>query len=273
MEKKELLATEVFAKLGIEGVENLDQFTEKFNKSFVSRQVALEDDELKSKITGRITGGLSTLFKREFELENKDIEGKKVEEILTFGVQKMRSKLAEYEANAGKQKSEIEAELLGKVEKYKKTTEDYKGQLDGLSKTLEEKQNLFEKEKKSWVINQSYGESYKKVFSQFAEDVTKDPLRVEGFNTVVSKTFQFDLDETGNLSVFDTQGNRVANPNKIGAFLTPEEALLKIATENKLLKLNDAKQTAVKQTVTQTTQQTSNGATRQHPNLARFGIK
>lgn len=260
---------DVLAKLGIDKAENLDQFTDQFNKTYVGRQIAVDDDEIKKQVVGRITGGISTSMKREFELDAKEIEGKKVEDILALGVAKLKSKITELETNATKTKDEAVAEWQTKADKYKKEAGEYKGQIDGLSKVLEDTKGNFEKEKKSWVINQKYGDSYKKVFSQFAEEVAKDTLKVEGFNTLVSKNFQFDTDDNNELLVYDKEGKRIPSTAKIGTFLTPEEALMKIATENKLLKMNEGNKKTVVQTTTKTTQ-TQDGTKKMHPNVSRF---
>lgn len=241
METAELLSV-----LGIDGVETVDQFKEKFNKSFVNRQYAVDDEEIKTKIVGKITGKLSTLYKQEFGLENKEIEGKKVEEIFELGISKQKSKITELEVNLTKNADEKSAEWQTKYEKQKKDANEYKSQLELISGSLEETKKGFEKEKKSWVVNAQFNDTYKKIQSEFADEISKDQLKVEGFNSLISKKYIFDLDESTNtLAVFDKEGNRVQNPNKIGAFLTPEELLIKEATENKMLKMNDSKKTVV----------------------------
>lgn len=259
---------EVLDTLGIEKAEDLNQFKDQFNKSYVGRQIALDDEEIKTKVVGKIAGSMTTSMKREFELDAKEIEGKKVEDILALGVTKLKSKITELETNATKTKDEAVAEWQTKADKYKKEAGDYKGQIDGLSKALEDTKGSFEKEKKSWSINKNYEDSYKKVFSQFADEVTKDTLKVEGFNTLVAKTYQFDLDDKNELVVFDREGKRIPSTAKMGAFLTPEEALMKIATENKLLKLNDGNKKTVIQTTAKTTQ--TEGGAKVHPNVNRF---
>lgn len=272
METKELLSV-----LGIDGVENIDQFKEKFNKSFVGRGIALEDEEIKSKIVGKITGGITTNLKREFGLENKDIEGKKVEEILELGLTKYKTKISELETNLTKNTDEKLTEWQTKAEKAKKEALEYKAQLDIVAGSLEQTKQGFEKEKKNWNISAQFNESYKKIQSMFADEVAKDALKVEGFNTIISKKYVFDLDESTNtLAVYDKEGNRVQNPAKIGAYLTPEELLVREATEHKMLKMNDggAKPVVQKTILQQTTQQ--NGSGKQftpHPNVGRFAVK
>lgn len=265
----EFTKEQILDKLGLTGVDSLDKLSDQFNKTFVSRQVALEDEEIKTKIVGKITGGLSTLMKREFELDAKELEGKKVEDILSVGVLKLKSKITELETNATKGKDEAVIEWQTKADKYKKEAGDYKAQVEGLGKLFEETKGTFEKEKKSWSINRGYEDSYKKVFSQFSDEVSKDNLKVEGFNTLVSKTYQFDIDENSELVVFDREGKRIPSTSKMGSFLTPEEALMKIATENKLLKMNEGNKKVVQQTTTKTTE-TKQGDKKVHPNIGRF---
>jgi len=55
MEIKDLLAT-----LEIEDVNDIEEFKTKFKTKFVSKANALNDDEIKSKITGRVAGAITT---------------------------------------------------------------------------------------------------------------------------------------------------------------------------------------------------------------------
>ena len=262
---------EILKVLDIEQVENLDEFKGKFNKSFINRNIAVDDDEIKSKVVGKVLGGISTAMKREFELENKDIEGKKVEEILALGVQKTKSKISELEVSIGKTKDETVAEWETKANKFKKEAEEYKGQVSNLSKALDETKGGFEKEKKSWAITNKFGEAHKKVVAQFSEETAKDELKLEGFNTLVSKTFDFDVDESGEVIVLDKQGKRVQDSNKIGSFMNIEGALLSLATEKKLLKMNEAGQKVV--TPKETVVVSEGNKTFVHPNATKYQVK
>lgn len=262
--------TEILQTLGIENAENLEQFKQKFNETFVSRKIAIDDEEIKTKVVGKITGGLSTLIKRELELDPKEIEGKKVEEIFTLGVTKLKGKISELEVNAAKTRDEAVAEWQTKAEKYKKDFTEYKTQTELLSKKLEETEQGFQNEKKNWTINQKFSDTRKKALSMFSEEVLKDNLKLEGFNTLITKKYKFDLDESNELVVYDAEGKRIQNTNKIGAFLSPEEVLLKEATENKLLKLNaGGTQSPIKPTF-KAPEGSGDKSIKLHPNLARF---
>jgi hypothetical protein len=262
---------ELLSTLGIDGVDSIDKFKESFSKNFISKQVALDDDEIKSKHIGKFTGIISNSIKNEFGLEKKDIEGKKVEEIISMASALHKNKIAELEGQISKTKDEVVAEWQTKAEKYKKDATDFKTQAEQLQKAFEETRNGFESEKKGWHINQKYGDVYKEAISAFSEEVKTDNLKIEGFNSLIAKKYKFELDENNELSVFDAEGKRIQNPNKLGSFMSPKEVLLKEATENKMVKLNDGggqrKPTAQ---TPQRQQSQAEGGKQLHPGLAMF---
>jgi hypothetical protein len=236
MEK--LSTEEILKTLGIEGVETIDQFREKVSETFVSRKLALEDDEIKSKVTGRITGSITTALKKAYELDSKDIEGKKVEEILAIGLQKSSGRVKSLEEELTKTRDEVVVDLQAKAEKYKNEFVQYKTQAETLQQALQERELNFLNEKKGWVINQKFQETFKEVQSDFAEEALKDSLKLKGFNSLIAEKYKFDLDDDGNFSAFDKDGKRIENKSKVGAFMTPKEVLIKEATENKMLKMS-----------------------------------
>jgi hypothetical protein len=268
-----LSTEELLSTLGIDGVDSIDKFKESFSKNFISKQVALDDEEIKSKHIGMFTGIISNSIKNEFGLEKKDIQGKKVEEIISMAAALQKNKIAELEGQISKTKDEVVAEWQTKAEKYKKDATEFKTQAEQLQQAFEETKNVFESEKKGWHINLKYGEVYKDALNAFSDDVKSDSLKIEGFNSLIAKKYKFELDENNELSVFDAEGKRIQNPNKLGSFMTPKEVLLKEATENKMVKLNDggAQRKPIAQTQ-QRQQQPGEGAKQLHPNLAKFKI-
>lgn len=271
----ELSAKELLDTLGIDGVESLDKFKEIFNKSFVSRKTVTEDDETKGKIVGKLTGSLTSLIKQEFGLEKSEIEDKKIEDIILLASSKTKSSLKELQSSLEKSTDEKVAEWQGKAEKYKKDYSEYKSQADQLQRALQEKEKSFESEKKSWTINHKYGETEKEIFGMFSSDVIKDELKIEGFKSMISRKYKFDLDDSGEVAVYDSDGKRVANPNKIGSFMTPKEVLIKESTERGMVKLNPGQVPIPARSTPNPAINPGekNNTLELHPNLKRFGVK
>src|SRR5690606_36289085 len=96
MELKDLLGV-----VDIGDVKTIDEFKEKFNGKFAPKT---ELDELSRKLsesTGKMTGAATTLFKRLGELDNKEIEGKKWEEVAELAITKYKAQVEELEGNQG----------------------------------------------------------------------------------------------------------------------------------------------------------------------------
>jgi len=260
---------ELLGTLGIEGVENIEAFKESFSKTFVSKQLASEDDEIKSRHIGKFTGIIQNSIKKSFGLENKEIEGKKVEEIIELAANSHRLKISELETRIAQTKDEVVAEWQTKAEKYKSDSTSYKEQNEGLQKALEENSTRFESEKRGWVINQKYGDIYKEATASFSEETKSDLLKIEGYNSLISKKYKFELDENSELSVFDIEGKRIQNPNKLGAFMTAKEVLLREATDNKMVKMNNARE-IVTQTFVAKKEIPQEQSAMLHPGLAKF---
>ena len=81
-----------------EQFESLDQFKEKLNQKFVSREIAADDEEIKNKVTGKVLGTIETKLKREFGLTEQEVSGKKVSELVELAGQKNKAKIEEFES-------------------------------------------------------------------------------------------------------------------------------------------------------------------------------
>lgn len=236
MEAKEILEA---LDLG-EEVTNLDQLKEKHSKKFITRANAWEDDEVRSKVTGKVAGSIATLAKKNFDLSPEEIKDKKWEEILELGAAKLKTKLSELESGSKKTKDEAVTDLEAKLDKARRDLLEFKGAAETATRTLLEKEGLFEKEKKGWTTKGLY----EKIKSEFEKELVSDidPLKRKGFDSEIEEKYIFDLDETGNeLAVYEKNGDRVKDPKKIGAFVSPKDLLINEAGKHKLLKMNTGK--------------------------------
>ena len=121
MELKDLLDY-----LGVEDVKDLDSFKKSFSGKYITRAEANDDDEIKSKITGKITGSITTLAKRLFGLTSEEINGKKWEEIVELGKAKQDSLIEELKSKQGQSSDEAVKELQAKLEKANARLQEYK---------------------------------------------------------------------------------------------------------------------------------------------------
>ena len=78
-----LTPEQMFDYIGI-NTDNIDDFKTQFDGKFLTRENAINDSEIKSKLTGAMAGGITTHIKRSakenfgLEISKDEIEGKKV---------------------------------------------------------------------------------------------------------------------------------------------------------------------------------------------------
>lgn len=231
--------------------ENLDGFKEAFDAKYLTRENAANDDGIRSAVTGRLTGSITTALKREakdtlgIELAKDEIEGKKVEEIFSMVASKAKST---YEAqieelngkvSASPKVEEIEQQWQTKYDKVVAERENYANLLNTTKSEFEAKEN-------EWLTNQKTStiDTQKKSllgtlqFSDQVNDLTKT-----GFLATMDSKYKLDLDDAGNMQIKSADGNLIPNPAKHGEFMTPSDIYRKEAEENKLLKAPNAQST------------------------------
>lgn len=260
-------------------VTTLDQLKEKHSKKFVTLSSAHENEEIKSKVVGKVLGSLTTHAKKAFDLTPDEIKDKKLEEVLEIASSKYKNKFTELETSSKKGKDELVIDLETKLEKYKKDALEFKSAADLASKALQEKEGLFEEEKKGWKRNSLFDTVKKDLDKELISDI--DPLKLKGFNTEIAEKYIFEVDETGEaLAVYNKDKTRVQDPKKLGSFLSPKDLLVQEASKNKLIKMNTAN-TATKvvselnkkETTTTTTKISRLNPDNLHPNVRkRMGL-
>lgn len=224
-------------------VTTLDQLKEKHSKKFVTLSSAHENEEIKSKVVGKVLGSLTTHAKKAFDLTPDEIKDKKLEEVLEIASSKYKNKFTELETSSKKGKDELVIDLEAKLEKYKKDALEFKSAADLASKALQEKEGLFEQEKKGWKRNSLFDTVKKDLEKELISDI--DPLKLKGFNSEIAEKYIFEVDETGEaLAVYNKDKTRVQDPKKLGSFLSPKDLLIQEASKNKLIKMNTANTTA-----------------------------
>lgn len=234
MELKNVLET-----LGLEGVKDLEAFKEKFQSKFITKDEAFNDEEIKGKITGKIAGAATTLIKRHFELENAEIKDKKWEEVLEIGVSKLKNSLKELEGKAGQTNDEALKDYQAKLEKANKTISDFKEQNETLKTGLETSEKTWS-EKYLGLKKNNVLESAKSRLLPKLREMTE--LERVGFEAAIKNNINIDFDEKDEIYVKGIDGKRIPNPNKMGAFLSLDEALELEAVKGNVIKKNNAGQ-------------------------------
>jgi hypothetical protein len=241
---------DLFDYLGIEATD-IDVFKSAFATKFVTKDEAWQDDEIKSKVTGRVTNEVQRFIKNEFGLSNEDIKGKHYEDVLKLGAERFKSKIAELEEKQNMEGDEKIKNLTDELTKYKSTVNDYKTQLDNTKKQFEEVNNDWSNKYKGLKINHVLNDAKIKIASKLKSDMTE----AERFylDHKISESIKVDFDENEKAIVLDKDGKRIANPNKVGEFMQLEEVLSSIAERENLVKKNNANNSQVN-----TTYQTNN---------------
>lgn len=211
---------EVFDFLGLPAdIDSVDKLKTKFESKFITKAVAHEDDEIKSKVSGAIYGGLTTEAKRLFGFKSEEIKDKDFKDILKMGAETMGAKIKSLEDAAGNDERymNLKKEYDGVLGKFNQTTED----LGKLRKELDDEKATAANQIKSFKVNHAYeAERSKLPFTDGAPEVAKI-----GFDTVFKSKYKLDLDEQGGPIVMTQDGKRVANPKRTGEYLGLAEVL------------------------------------------------
>lgn len=238
---------DVLEFIGVEG-KDLAEIKTNFDGRFVTRENAVKDEDIRTKIHGQMFGGVNTAIKRTFrdglgvELDKEEIEGKKYEEILSLAASKVKdaheAKVATLsdQVKASPKADEIEAEWSAKYEKVLGEKTNFESLLNDTKTEFETFRTNIETEKKSSAIN---GKIESLVGGLDWSDNT-DKYTQTGFLTEMSKNYTLDLSDSGELQI-KKDGDLIPDTSKHGDFMKPEDIYKTAANEAKLLKAPNAK--------------------------------
>ena len=197
------------------------------------------------------------------ELKHSDFKDKKIEEIIPSIFGGFKEKLEAVK----KPDSKIAEEL----DRWKNEASTYQSTVEQLQTQLQEKDQMFENEKKSWLVNHAENEAWNSInFSPTANDLMK-----RGFKSAIKEKYEFVTDDAGQVwPVYkegDKKGSRVQNPSNIAKMMTLGELLTTEAKNNGLLAEANEGKPGAKPNGVQTpkaTPQTPNARVKVNP---RFG--
>jgi len=231
MELKDLLGY-----VDIEDVKSIDEFKEKFTSKFAPKSDLEDANKKLSEFTGKFSGSATTLFKRLGGFENKDIDGKKWEEVAEMAINKYKGQVEELEGKQGNSNEEVIKDFQKKIEKLSKERDDYKTAQESLQSTYEKDKGDWEGKLTSYKTTNLFESAKGKVASKLKKDMS--PAEKLGFEASLG-SFMVEFDDKENAIVKDKEGKRIQNPNKAGSFLSLDEAIELKANELGLIAKNN----------------------------------
>lgn len=240
MEVKELLAL-LDIEIGDEAT--LEHAKDAIHDKFVSRAIAHEDADIRKKIMGRELGVLERNIKKglkhlgfeeldDFNLKAFESDDPDVNPL--YGVRShYQQQIDKLKEEGGKGNSEKVKQLEEQLIKVNTDAKSYKEMLDAAKQEYSTLQENVEQEKKSWMINQSYQDAFKK--HKLSDTV--DEYKLKGFESVIKEKYKFDLDDN-RVVVYNSDGERVKNKNK-SDFASLEEVLGQELESANMLKKNN----------------------------------
>lgn len=245
--------------------ESIDQFKDALHKKYVSREVAVDDEEIKNKVTGKVLGTIETKAKREFGLSEEEIKDKKASEVIEIGAAKLKARIAELEKGikeGGKGGEEL-VKLQEELALQRKIAADNEALARANATKLEEREQAHKQELQSFEVRFKIDQIKSSI--QWA-DVANQFAR-KGWENHIAENFNFAIVD-GKLIATDKAGNQIRNEKGTGN-LTAEE-LLKLEAEKAGLvkKAGAAGTTTTTTTTTKAAQQTDAPKRHLHPRAA-----
>ncbi|MES2829672.1 MAG: hypothetical protein V4687_16035 [Bacteroidota bacterium] len=219
---------------------NSDEFKKGFTEKFYTEKDITSNKKLTGIATGFLSGKLTTKLKRDYKLDQADVEGKTIEEILDLAIQKAETEKEELKkqiTDPGEGLKEIQAQL----EKTKAQLDQEKEAKKLALKALEEK----DKEYTTKELNRKKNEAFEDILGKVrkGEEGKRKPLIALSeeqeffYKNKLKDTFELDFEE-GKVILTDKEGKKIPNPNKAGEFLDPLDAFYQIAEEKKYIQNN-----------------------------------
>lgn len=236
---------EAFEYIGVnpEEFDSLDDFKAAYNKQYVGRDAAKQDEELRDAIFGQQIGAMETKLKQTFkeagvEFEQGELKDLKYHDVLNKGLEKLTttysSQIEEAKKNSGGDIDQRIQELTQKLEKKDKTLQEERQLREtSIAQLSKEKEELMGN-MKQYKIGVAL-DGYKKQL-KLKEGIT--PVELKGFEAEIKDRYRFDFGDEGDLVVTDSKGNRIQSPEKAGKFMDPLDALSSLAKESGLYKSN-----------------------------------
>lgn len=242
----ELKPEAILTFLGFEADKNKteEEFKANFETKFGIKDQLLKDPAFTGKIFGQKIGSIeakvkSNAKKMGVEFTPEEIKDKGVEDILELSFTKiadMNKKAMDDMEKASK--GTVDEQVKDWKVKYK-SVEDKLKDTEGLLVKTTNDFDGYKKEQVTRFKSENINRFKKEVIGklEFKQDIS--PVEKMGFETVLDKKYEFDLDENQTPFVKDrTSGQRIPSKKVTGQFMTADEILQDELIANKLAKIN-----------------------------------
>ena len=243
---------------------SLDEFKDELAKKYVSREVAVDDEDIRNRVTGKTLGSLETKFKRSFNLTEDDVKGKKLSDLFEVAQQRMNTQMEELKEqakNTGKDDEGYKTQLA----ELKRQKGEYETLAGELTQKLEQKEIESQKAIDNYIINQEV----MKIKSSLSWSDSVNQFAKKGFDLELNERYIFALSD-GKLVVTDKDGSQIKNEKGTG-YLTPEELVRTEADKAQMLKRAGEAGKQGKEPIRTTTSGTKEGTRERflHPRAAK----
>lgn len=238
-------AKEVLDYLGFSDVDSLDAFKEKFPTAFIKRDVETikGDETFYNNIVGSIANGTKTALKRALKkhdigFDEKEFEGQRVQAVVENFVDKIAtdysSQIKALKEDSGKGADERVKDLEKQIEESKKAIEALTGEKNTISGEFDTYKTTVQTQIKTDKLNSAQ----EKLWGSYKWANGVNDLMKAGFKATVGQKYKADLDDDGNIVFLNLKGEKIKNPNKADAYLTPDEILIQEGTAASVYALN-----------------------------------
>lgn len=227
-----------------EDFKDVNEFKEKFNKTFIKQENITEDSEPVKKILGKTYGTLENEIKKvaksfDLDIDFDSIKDKKVTDKLKFAFETYNNVKSEYIKELETKATQGNDDKVKEWEKkYEKISQKYKDTENLLSATTSE-YNQFKEKAQNDVKGIKLSVKTKDAFSKIKLKPDISEFEKKGYYSTIQEKYQFDLDEQDNLVVKNKKGEAIPSAKTAGTFKTIEEILEEEAIAGKLLQLNN----------------------------------
>lgn len=236
---------EVAEYLGLEDFDaenaSLDEFKTKFTTKFVDINEAVDNEEIKKKISGEVYGKITTLAKREFGYKNGDVNDKDLGEIFKMVKGSYEERINSLDSQLKDSSSDERVKNLTKdLEAANGIVSEKETLLEQLNGQIEELKNNYTSEITNYKVNHLLSEEKGKI--KFKSDMS-DIERV-GFDNFIKSNYKLGLEkkegsEVEELVIYNKDGGRVRNTNAASGYLGVYDVLNQVALTNKLVAVNN----------------------------------
>jgi hypothetical protein len=228
---------DVLNYLGAEDAKDLDSFKKAFSGKYLVKAEAHEDEDVRGKITGKITGAIQTLAKRTFGFSSEEIAGKKWEEIIEAGAARDKAAIEELKSKQGQTNDQTLKELQEKFDKVSAKANEYKGLVETTKKAYEDLEKSSSEKYKSLKVGNVLSSAKGKIQAKLKSEMSKAESHY--LDSLINENIKVDFDEQDEVIVLGKDGKRMANTAKAGTFFTLEEAIESIADKEGFIKKNN----------------------------------